>query len=66
MPRSHELHEVPTVFVVDPDPSTGRTTRELLNGSEVGCELYESGTSFSLPTAMISPAVWCSSSEFRT
>jgi FixJ family two-component response regulator len=43
MPRSHELHEVPTVFVVDPDPSTGQTTRELLNSAEVGCELYQSG-----------------------
>ena len=66
MPRSHDLHEVPMVFVVDPDPSTGQTTRKLLDGSEVGCELYASGASFSLLTAMISPAVWCSSSEFRT
>jgi FixJ family two-component response regulator len=46
MPRSHELHEVPTVFVVDPDPTTGQTTRKLLDGSEVGCELYESGREF--------------------
>jgi two-component system, LuxR family, response regulator FixJ len=46
MPRSHELHEVPTVFVVDPDPSTGQTTRELLDGSGMGCELYRSGREF--------------------
>jgi two-component system response regulator FixJ len=46
MPRSHELHDVPAVFVVDPDPSTGQTIRELLNGAEVGCELYASGREF--------------------
>ncbi len=46
MPRSHELPDVPTVFVVDPDPSMGQTIRELLDGSEVGCELYQSGREF--------------------
>jgi two-component system, LuxR family, response regulator FixJ len=46
MPRSQELQEVPTVFVVDPDPSTGQTTRELLDGTEVVCELYRSGHEF--------------------
>jgi FixJ family two-component response regulator len=35
-----------TVFVVDPDPSTGQTIRELLDGSEVGCEPYSSGREF--------------------
>ena len=46
MPGSHELREVSTVFVVDPDPSTGQTTREVLDGSELGCEFYPSGHEF--------------------
>lgn len=46
MLRSHELPEVPRVFVVDPDPSTGQTIRGLLDGSEIGCEFYRSGREF--------------------
>jgi two-component system, LuxR family, response regulator FixJ len=46
MPRSHELPAVPTVYVVDPDPLTGHTTRELLVGSEIGCKTYRSGREF--------------------
>jgi FixJ family two-component response regulator len=46
MPRPHALNEVSTVFVVDPDPLTGQTTRELLDGSELGCEMFRSGREF--------------------
>jgi two-component system, LuxR family, response regulator FixJ len=46
MPRSHELPEVPTVFVTDPDPTTGQTIRKLLDGTEIGCEFYRSGREF--------------------
>ncbi len=54
-----------TVFVVDPDPSTGQSIRELLDGSEVGCELYSSCASSSPITARISPVAWCSNSASR-
>jgi two-component system, LuxR family, response regulator FixJ len=46
MPRSHEMHAVPTVFIVDPDPSVGDTAREILDGSEIGYESYRSGREF--------------------
>ncbi len=46
MPRSHDLPEVATVFVVDPDPSTGETIRGLLDGSEISCVAYRTGRDF--------------------
>lgn len=36
----------PTVFVIDPDPSTGETIHELLDGYDVGLKLYSSGREF--------------------
>jgi FixJ family two-component response regulator len=40
------LLDVPTVFVVDPDPATGAMTREVLEGSDWNCEIFRSGRDF--------------------
>ena len=37
---------VATVFVVDPDPATGKITQELFDGSEVHCESFRCGRDF--------------------
>jgi two-component system response regulator FixJ len=46
MTRSQDCIDDPTVFVVDPDPLTGALTKELLDGSDVGCEAFRSGRDF--------------------
>ncbi len=43
---SHDSHDTATVFVVDPDPSTGGVIQEVLHGSDLGCEVYRSGRDF--------------------
>jgi two-component system response regulator TtrR len=46
MPRSHDLPTAATVFVVDPDPSTGQVIRELLDGSDILTAIYRTGRDF--------------------
>lgn len=46
MANSRELPEAATVFVVDPDPSTGTIVRELLDGTCLRCEVFRSGRDF--------------------
>jgi len=46
MSKANEVSEKSTVFVVDPDPATGKTVRGLLNGSDLNCEVYETGREF--------------------
>jgi FixJ family two-component response regulator len=46
MIRSGTLHDVPTVFVVDPDPTTGALTKELFEGSHLRCENYSTCREF--------------------
>src|ERR1700681_2401110 len=46
MSRSIQLQDVPTVFIVDPDPSTGVMIRDSLVGSELHCETFRSGRDF--------------------
>jgi len=38
--------EVPTVFVIDPDPSTGKTVKELLTGARLKVQWHASGREF--------------------
>jgi two-component system, LuxR family, response regulator FixJ len=38
--------DVPTVFVVDPDPATGRLTQEVVGGSDWRCEFFSAGRDF--------------------
>jgi FixJ family two-component response regulator len=44
--RQDHLAQPPTVFVVDPDPTTGRTIRDLLHGQQLTVEEYSSGREF--------------------
>jgi FixJ family two-component response regulator len=46
MQPSHGFRETPIVSVVDPDPSTGQTTREILDGSGVSCAIHRTGREF--------------------
>ena len=46
MHRSHDLHDTTTVLVVDPDPSTGASIREILDGSSVECVVFCAGREF--------------------
>ena len=46
MHRSANLHDVPTVFVVDPDPSTAAVARSFLDGSNVRCDAYSTCRDF--------------------
>jgi FixJ family two-component response regulator len=46
MQPSHGFRETPIVSVVDPDPSTGQTTREILDGSGVSCVIHRTGREF--------------------
>ena len=36
----------PDGFVIDPDPTTGRTVKDLLNGYQLSVEAYASGREF--------------------
>jgi two-component system, LuxR family, response regulator FixJ len=38
--------DIPTVFVIDPDPSTGNSIRELVDGYQVKVQSYPSGRAF--------------------
>src|SRR5271166_5802157 len=45
----HQLQvslDVPTVFVVDPDPATGEMIDEVVRGSDWPCEAFSSGRDF--------------------
>ena len=46
MNRRQVSLDLPTVFVVDPDPATGRLTREVVNGSDWQCEDFSAGRDF--------------------
>jgi two-component system, LuxR family, response regulator FixJ len=46
MIRSGTLRDVPTVFVVDPDPVTGALIRELFEGSHLRCETFSACREF--------------------
>src|SRR6516225_2437328 len=46
MQRSQTSSDVPTVFVVDPDPSTGAMAKSLLDGSDLACESFTNGHDF--------------------
>lgn len=45
-PAHQPASAAPTVFVVDPDPTTGKTLKELLDGAHLRCELFRSGREF--------------------
>src|SRR5260370_36730236 len=46
MIRSGTLYDVPTVFVVDPDPATGALIKELFEGSNLRCETFSACRGF--------------------
>ena len=46
MQPSHGFRETPIVYVLDPDPSTGQTTREILDGSGVSCVMHRTAREF--------------------
>jgi FixJ family two-component response regulator len=46
MHLSNGFRETPTVFVVDPDPSTGQLTRQILDGSGISCVVHRTGREF--------------------
>ena len=46
MDRMASLLDHAKVFVVDPDPSTGVVTKEVLAGSNLQCEVFSSGRDF--------------------
>jgi two-component system, LuxR family, response regulator FixJ len=46
MRRSEVPVHAPTVFVVDPDPSTGAVVKDVVHGSHLRCETFSSGREF--------------------
>jgi two-component system, LuxR family, response regulator FixJ len=46
MHRLQVSFDVPTVFVVDPDPATGKLVQEIVGGSDWRCEVFSSGRDF--------------------
>jgi two-component system, LuxR family, response regulator FixJ len=46
MHRSATLHDLPTVFVVDPDPATDAMVKYLLDGSNIRCEAFSTCREF--------------------
>ncbi len=46
MRQSHEVQDVPTVFVVDPDATTGQMTSEILNGFDIACKALRTARDF--------------------
>jgi FixJ family two-component response regulator len=42
----HEVQDVPTVFIVDPDAATVQMTSEILNGFDIACKAFRTARDF--------------------